>query len=96
MDDRDQLGNTTLRILEAVRGKLPREEDSRLRRRWCATLVSVRFMGLDDRLGTVSEGKIALLVLVRGNPEAERQAFWCAHVCGGERHADQYPARHLP
>ena len=29
---------------------------------------SLALMGLDDRLGTVSAGKIASLVLVRGNP----------------------------
>jgi imidazolonepropionase-like amidohydrolase len=33
-----------------------------------ATLVPVRFMGLDDRFGTVTEGKTASLVLVKGNP----------------------------
>ncbi len=33
-----------------------------------ATLVPAHFMGLDDRLGTVAEGKIASLVLVKGNP----------------------------
>jgi imidazolonepropionase-like amidohydrolase len=33
-----------------------------------ATLVPVQFMGLDDRLGTVAEGKAASLVLVKGNP----------------------------
>ena len=33
-----------------------------------ATLVPVRFMGLENRLGTVTAGKIASLVLVKGNP----------------------------
>jgi imidazolonepropionase-like amidohydrolase len=33
-----------------------------------ATLLPVRFMGLDDRLGTVAEGKTASLVLVKSNP----------------------------
>ena len=33
-----------------------------------ATIVPARFMGLDGRLGTVSEGKAASLVLVRANP----------------------------
>jgi imidazolonepropionase-like amidohydrolase len=33
-----------------------------------ATLLPVRFMGLDDRLGTVTEGKTASLVLLTGNP----------------------------
>lgn len=33
-----------------------------------ATLVPVRFMGLDDRLGTVAAGRTASLVLVKGNP----------------------------
>jgi imidazolonepropionase-like amidohydrolase len=33
-----------------------------------ATTVPARFMGLDNRLGTVSEGKTASLVLVRANP----------------------------
>jgi imidazolonepropionase-like amidohydrolase len=33
-----------------------------------ATLTPARFMGLGDRLGSVSEGKIASLVLVRANP----------------------------
>ena len=33
-----------------------------------ATLVPARFMGLDDRLGTVAEGKTASLVLVKANP----------------------------
>lgn len=33
-----------------------------------ATIVPARFMGLDERLGTVSEGKAASLVLVRANP----------------------------
>jgi imidazolonepropionase-like amidohydrolase len=33
-----------------------------------ATLVPVQFMGLDDHLGTVAEGKTASLVLVKANP----------------------------
>ena len=33
-----------------------------------ATLVPAQFMGLGDRLGSVSEGKTASLVLVRANP----------------------------
>jgi imidazolonepropionase-like amidohydrolase len=33
-----------------------------------ATLVPVRFMELDDRLGSVAEGKTASLVLVKANP----------------------------
>jgi imidazolonepropionase-like amidohydrolase len=33
-----------------------------------ATIVPARFMGLDDRLGTVAEGKVASMVLVRANP----------------------------
>jgi len=33
-----------------------------------ATIVPARFMGLGDRLGTVSQGKTASLVLVRANP----------------------------
>ena len=33
-----------------------------------ATIVPARFMGLDERLGTVAEGKAASLVLVRANP----------------------------
>ena len=33
-----------------------------------ATIVPVQFMGLEDRLGSVIEGKTASLVLVRGNP----------------------------
>ena len=33
-----------------------------------ATLVPVRFMGLENRLGTVAQGKAASLVLVKGNP----------------------------
>ena len=33
-----------------------------------ATLVPARFMGLSDRLGTVSVGKVASIVLVQGNP----------------------------
>ncbi len=33
-----------------------------------ATLVPAQFMGLGDRLGSVSIGKIASVVLVRGNP----------------------------
>ena len=33
-----------------------------------ATLVPVQFMGLEDRLGTVAEGKTASLVLVKDNP----------------------------
>jgi imidazolonepropionase-like amidohydrolase len=33
-----------------------------------ATLVPAQFMGLGDRLGSVREGKIASLVLVRANP----------------------------
>jgi hypothetical protein len=33
-----------------------------------ATLVPAQFMGLDNRLGTVAEGKSASLVLLRANP----------------------------
>lgn len=33
-----------------------------------ATIVPVQFMGLEDRLGSISEGKMASLVLVRANP----------------------------
>jgi len=33
-----------------------------------ATLVPAEFVGLDNRLGTVREGKVASLVLVRANP----------------------------
>lgn len=33
-----------------------------------ATAVPVQFMGLQDRLGSISEGKIASMVLVRANP----------------------------
>jgi len=33
-----------------------------------ATIVPAKFMGLDDRLGTVAEGKTASLVLLRANP----------------------------
>jgi len=33
-----------------------------------ATLVPARFMGLDDRLGTVTQGKTASLVLVKADP----------------------------
>jgi imidazolonepropionase-like amidohydrolase len=33
-----------------------------------ATLVPVEFMGLEDRLGSVEEGKISSLILVRGDP----------------------------
>ena len=33
-----------------------------------ATIVPARFMGLDQRLGTVAEGKTASLVLVKANP----------------------------
>ncbi len=33
-----------------------------------ATLVPARFMGLGDRLGSVTEGKKASMLLVRGNP----------------------------
>jgi imidazolonepropionase-like amidohydrolase len=33
-----------------------------------ATFIPARFMGLEDRLGTVAEGKTASLVLVKGNP----------------------------
>ena len=33
-----------------------------------ATPVPVQFMGLEDRLGSISEGKTASLVLVRANP----------------------------
>ena len=33
-----------------------------------ATIVPAHFMGLDERLGTVEAGKVASLVLVRGNP----------------------------
>jgi imidazolonepropionase-like amidohydrolase len=36
-----------------------------------ATLVPARFMGLGDRLGSVSEGKTASLALVRANPLAD-------------------------
>ncbi len=33
-----------------------------------ATIVPAKFCGVDDDLGTVEEGKVASLVLVRGNP----------------------------
>jgi imidazolonepropionase-like amidohydrolase len=33
-----------------------------------ATIVPAQFMGLGDRLGSLSEGKTASMVLVRGNP----------------------------
>ena len=33
-----------------------------------ATMVPAQFMGLGDRLGSVSEGKTASLALVRANP----------------------------
>ena len=33
-----------------------------------ATLVPAQFMGLGDRLGSISEGKTASMVLVRANP----------------------------
>ena len=33
-----------------------------------ATIVPVQFMGLEDRLGSIREGKIASMILVRGNP----------------------------
>ena len=33
-----------------------------------ATLVPMQFMGLDKRLGSISEGKTASMVLVRENP----------------------------
>ena len=33
-----------------------------------ATIVPARFMGLDDRLGSIAEGKAASMVLVRANP----------------------------
>lgn len=33
-----------------------------------ATLVPARFLGLDDRLGTIAEGKTASFVLVQANP----------------------------
>jgi imidazolonepropionase-like amidohydrolase len=33
-----------------------------------ATLVPVQLMGLGDRLGTITRGKIASMVLVRANP----------------------------
>jgi len=32
------------------------------------TIVPVEFMGLEDRLGSIAEGKIASMVLVRGDP----------------------------
>jgi imidazolonepropionase-like amidohydrolase len=36
-----------------------------------ATLVPAQFMGLGDRLGSISEGKTASMVLVRANPLAD-------------------------
>jgi imidazolonepropionase-like amidohydrolase len=33
-----------------------------------ATILPARFMGLDERLGTVAEGKVASMVLTRANP----------------------------
>ena len=33
-----------------------------------ATLTPVRFMGLEERLGSIQEGKVASMLLVRGNP----------------------------
>jgi imidazolonepropionase-like amidohydrolase len=32
------------------------------------TIVPAQFMGLGDRLGSLSEGKMASIVLIRGNP----------------------------
>ena len=36
-----------------------------------ATLVPAQFMGLGDRLGSISEGKAASMVLLRANPLAD-------------------------
>jgi imidazolonepropionase-like amidohydrolase len=33
-----------------------------------ATIVAAKFVSLDDRLGSISEGKTASIVLVRANP----------------------------
>jgi len=33
-----------------------------------ATIVPVQFMGLQDRLGSIEEGKTASMILIRGNP----------------------------
>jgi imidazolonepropionase-like amidohydrolase len=33
-----------------------------------ATIVPARFVGWDERLGTIAEGKVASMVLVRANP----------------------------
>lgn len=33
-----------------------------------ATIVPVQFMGLGDRLGSIREGRVASMILVRGNP----------------------------
>ena len=33
-----------------------------------ATLVPAQFMGLDDHLGSITEGKVASMVLLRANP----------------------------
>lgn len=36
-----------------------------------ATIVPVRFMGLEQRLGSIQEGKVASMILVRENPLAD-------------------------
>jgi imidazolonepropionase-like amidohydrolase len=33
-----------------------------------ATIVPIKFMGLGDRLGSISKGKLASMILIRGNP----------------------------
>jgi imidazolonepropionase-like amidohydrolase len=33
-----------------------------------ATIVPVEFMGMEDRLGSIEKGKVASMVLVRGDP----------------------------
>ena len=37
----------------------------------CATIVGQDLMGMADELGTVADGKLADLLLVRGNPLAD-------------------------
>jgi len=61
-----------------------------------ATLVSVRFMGLDNRLGSIGKGKTASMILLRANPlEDVRNAREIESVFLRGRYYDRKALDHL-
>lgn len=40
-----------------------------------ATLEGARFLGVDEQLGSISEGKVADLIVIRGNPAVQMSDF---------------------